>query len=90
MVVHFENLLNNREEELTKILKFLEIPIEEKRLECASNLIFDKYKRKSLHLEKSPFSEKTLEAIEKEVIIVNKLLKRYNHKQIEFLKHKFQ
>ena len=82
--------MNSREEELTKILKFLEIPIEEKRLECASNLIFDKYKRKSLYLEKSPFSEKTLQAIEKEVINVNRLLKRYKHQQIEFSKDNFQ
>lgn len=88
MVVHFENILSNRKEELTKILEFLEIPIEEKRLECASNLIFDKYKRKSLHLEKSPFSEQTLEAVAEEVINVNKLLKRYNHQEIEFSKHK--
>jgi len=90
LVVHFETFLENREEELRKILHFLEIPIDAKRLECASNLVFDKYKRKTLQLEKSPFTEKALNTIEKEVINVNRLLKNYDHQQIEFSRNKYQ
>ena len=66
------------------MLKFFEFDIDEKRLHCATHFQFDKYKRQKLSLKKSPYSEKAYEAIEGQVKRVNKLLKKFNHQQIEY------
>ena len=89
LVVHFEDFLVNRKKELQRILKFFDFGLDEKRLSCASNVKFDKYKRKKIEFKKSPFSEQAFLAIEEQVERVNELLKKYKHKQIKYSRDNF-
>ena len=65
-----------------RIMNHLDIKVDETRKECALNLNFEKYKRKSLNTEYS-FSEKVIKVVEDKMELVNKVLKQMGHKQID-------
>ena len=82
VVVHFEDFIKDRRKEMMRILNHLDIEVDETRKECALNLSFEKYKRKSLNTEYS-FSEKVIKVVEDKMELVNKVLKQIGHKQID-------
>ena len=82
VVVHFEDFIKDRRKEMMRILNHLDIAVDETRKECALNLNFEKYKRKSLNTEYF-FSEKVIKVAEDKMELVNKVLKQMGHKQID-------
>ena len=82
VVVHFEDFIKDRRKEMMRILNHLDIEVDETRKECALNLNFEKYKRKSLNTDYS-FSEKVMTIVEDKKELVNKVLKQIGHKQID-------
>ena len=63
VVVHFEDFIKDRRKEMMRILNHFNIEVDETRKECALNLSFEKYKRKSLNTDYS-FSEKVIKVVE--------------------------
>ena len=81
VVVHFEDFIKDRRKEMMRILNHLDIEVDETRKECALNLSFEKYKRRSLNTDYS-FSEKVMTVVEAKMELVNKVLKQMGHKQM--------
>ena len=82
VVVHFEDFIKDRRKEMMRILNHFNIEVDETRKECALNLSFEKYKRKSLNTDYS-FSEKVTKVVEDKKELVNKVLKQMGHKEID-------
>ena len=88
-IVNFENILDNRIEEITKILQFLDIDIEPWRLSCVQYCQFDMYLRKNNTQKKdsSLFSEKAKELVSKNIIEINSWLANMNIESLPLQKY---
>ena len=87
-IVHYENILDNRMEEIKKILEFLDINIEPWRLSCVKYCEFDMFLRKnSLQKNSSIFSDELKDLVWKNVFAVNNLFTKINYDNLPFHKY---
>ena len=87
-IVHYENVLEKRIVELRKILNFLDIPIQNWRLNCVKYCNVDMYLRKNgTTPEKSPYSRFLKNHIWKNIFEVNDMLIRNGHEQLPLDKY---
>ena len=87
MVVHYEDVVEDKVREIVRILFHLGIDKNLPRLECFDfeNLTF--FRRKSKNLPHSPFSAILANEIWKNVEEVDVLLRKFDHKGIPFEKY---
>ena len=85
-MVHFEKVLQNRVRELSRILDFLDIKIDHKRMSCVEFCENDMFKRNADNQTSPPFqfTEIMKSEIEKNIHQVNILLEKYGHDKIPF------
>ena len=69
LVIHYEDVVDTKMEEVEKILRFLDQNIDKRRMECMKYANLDFYKRNNPKLMKNPFS-----MIKNNVDIVNDTL----------------
>ena len=87
LVVHLEDVVDDKIFQIRRILKFLGIVPDERRLKCVKYGNFDIFKRKPIIFENSPYvfgPEKIHQNIEK----ANKILLRYGHSRLPIEKYK--
>jgi len=82
LVVHLEDVVKNTIPEIRRILRFINIEPDERRLKCVEYGNFDIFKRSSLKLEKNPFPQYIVEIVEKNIELVNQILLRYGHRKL--------
>ena len=83
IVVFFEDVEEDKVRELTRIFQFLDLPVNENRLNCIRNAPIDLYKRKtSAYPEMSMFSENLKDKIASTIDQVNAILKVFGHQQL--------
>ena len=85
-VVHFEKVLINRVRELSRILNFLDIKIDQRRMSCVEFCENDMFKRNANNQTSPPFqfTEMMKTEIDKNIQQVDHLLERYGHDKIPF------
>ena len=85
-MVHFGNVLSNRVRELSRILNFLDIKIDQKRMSCVEFCENDMFKRNKENQTSPPlqFTEIIKTEIEKNIKFVDQLLEKYGHDRIPF------
>ena len=85
-VVHYENVLTKRVDELSRILNFLGLEIDQKRMSCVEFCENDMYKRKAENQSFSPlqFTEVMKKEIVKNILYIDALLQKYGHEGIPF------
>ena len=83
-VVHFENVLSHRVRELRRILKFLDIKIDQRRMSCVEFCENDMFKRNKDNQTSLQFTEMIKTEIEKNIHFVDQLLGKYGHDRIPF------
>ena len=83
-MVHFGNVLSNRVRELSRILNFLDIKIDQKRMSCVEFCENDMFKRNKENQTSPPlqFTEIIKTEIEKNIKFVDQLLEKYGHDRI--------
>ena len=81
-VVHFENVLSNRVKELRRILNFLNIKIDQKRMSCVEFCENDMFKRPTDNQTSLQFTEIIKNEIEENILFVDQLLEKYGHDRI--------
>ena len=87
-IVHYENVLERRIVEIRKILNFLDIPIQNWRLDCVKYCNVDMYLRKNRKKPKtSPYSRFLKNLIWKNINEVNDMLTRNGHEQLPLDKY---
>ena len=85
-VVHYEKVLRKRVAELSRILNFLGLEIDQKRMSCVEYCENDMYKRKG---EKQTFSQLQFtevmnREIVKNILYIDALLQKFGHEGIPF------
>ena len=88
LVVHLEDVVENKELQIRRILSFLGIDPDERRFNCVKHGHFDIFKRQPIKFEISPFPEHIVEKIKKQIDIVNKTLLNYGHRPLPTEKYK--
>ena len=83
-VVHFENVLSRRVRELSRILDFLDIKIDQKRMSCVDFCENDMFKRTADNQTSLQFTDIIKNEIEKNIQFVDQLLEKYGHDRIPF------
>lgn len=74
-IVHYEHLKENTTHQLSQLLEFLGVPIDDKRMECVSSHLIGSFKRKARTEELDPFTEEEKERMADSVAVVNRLMK---------------
>jgi hypothetical protein len=88
LVVHLEDVVENKELQIRRILSFLGIDPDERRFNCVKHGHFDIFKHQPIKFEISPFPEHIVEKIKKQIDIVNKTLLNYGHRPLPTEKYK--
>ena len=88
LVVHLEDVVENKDLQIRRILSFLGIDPDERKLKCVKHGNFDIFKRQSLKFERSPFPEHIVEKINNQIEIVNKTLLKYGNRPLPTEKYK--
>ena len=88
LVVHLEDVVENKELQIRRILSFLGIDPDERRFNCVKHGHFDIFKRQPIKFEISPFPEHIVEKIKKQIDIVNRTLLNYGHRPLPTEKYK--
>ena len=83
-MVHFENVLSRRVRELSRILDFLDIKIDQKRMSCVDFCENDMFKRTADNQTSLQFTDIIKNEIEKNIQFVDQLLEKYGHDRIPF------
>ena len=81
LVVHYENILQDRITELTKILSFLGVEIDETRMKCVKFCKNDMYKRKVTTADQSspPYTDFLRKEVNRSIEYIDGLLLEFNH-----------
>ena len=86
LVVKYENLLTDLRRELIRMMKYLEYPYTEEDLDCTIKSNTGGFRRKHLKYIEH-YTQGEIDAIYKQIILANKVLKKYN---ISYEKHILQ
>ena len=83
-VVHYEKVLRKRVDVLSRILDFLGLKIDQKRMSCVEFLENDMYKRKAENHSFSPleFTDVMRTQIVENILYIDALLQKYGHERI--------
>ena len=87
IVIHFEDVLTNKTEEIVRGLKFLDLNIDRERLECVEYYKFDMYQRTHQSLPASPFTRQIRRIVNQTILSVHNTLTQYGHAGIPFQKY---
>ena len=88
VVIHYEELRENKVAELEKMLNHLQIPLDRRRLSCVEYADLNVFKRTKNKLKHSPYSKGLSRIIWKHIGEVDRLLVRMGHKGIPY--HKYE
>ena len=83
-VVHYENVLRKRADELSSILTFLGLEIDQRRMSCVEFCQNDMYKRKAETFSQLEFTEDMKTDIVKNILYIDALLQKFGHDGIPF------
>ncbi|XP_072167159.1 sialate:O-sulfotransferase 1-like [Diadema setosum] len=78
-ILYYEHMKENLREELRQVAKFLNVEVDEKRLNCAVNQPFDTFKRKGRVEKIDPFSSEQRKLIDDKIPSLEKILKKSNY-----------
>ena len=89
LVVHYENILEDRTTELKKILNFLDVEVNETRIKCVEYCKNDMYKRKVTTINQSspPYTDFLRKEIDKSMQYIDDLLVEFEHESLPFVKY---
>ena len=81
LVVHYENILQDRITELKKILRFLGVEIDETRMKCVKYCKNDMYKRKVTTADQSspPYTDFLRKEVNRSIQYIDGLLLEFKH-----------
>ena len=88
VVVHHEDVLEDKIKEMRRILDFLRVKLEASRMNCLEFGNVDIFKRKSRSLPKSPFTRTLNKKIKNHIDRANDLLLKFKHPGIPYNKYK--
>ena len=88
LVVHYEDVLQDKMKEIKRILKFLQVEPDERRMTCLKQSVVDMFKRKSKKISKSPFSSDLSDIIRQHIDHMDSLLHEFGHPGIPYNKYK--
>ena len=88
IVVHHEDVINDKMEQMQRILDFLEVEPGKQRLACLELSNVDIFKRKSKALPSNPFAGELSKIIRQHIDQINSLLIEFGHPKIPFNKYK--
>ena len=91
LVVHYENILQNRTTEITRILNFLDVEIDETRMKCVEYCKDDMYKRKVATTDQSPppYTEVLKKEVDINIRYIDNLLVEFKHPSLPVEKYHF-
>ena len=84
VVIHYEELRENKVAELEKMLNHLQIPLDRRRLSCVEYADLNVFKRKKSKLKHSPYSKGLSRIIWKNIGEVDRLLVRMGQRGIPY------
>ena len=89
LVVHYENILQNRTTELRKILNFIDVEVDEKRMKCVEYCKNDMYKRKVATSDQSspPYTDFLRNEVDKSIRYIDDLLVEFEQESLPFEKY---
>ena len=78
--MHYENLIHDRENQFRKLVQYLQLPVDEKRLACALKHDFVAFKRNSSRTKnnRDPFTSRQRIIIDNAISTVQLVLKQLN------------
>ena len=88
IVVHHEDVISDKMEQMQRILDFLEVDPEQQRLACLKFSNVDIFKRKSKPLQRNPFAGELSKRIRQHIDQVDTLLIEFGHPRIPYNKYK--
>ena len=85
-MVHYQKVLRKRVDELSIILNFLGLEIDQKRMSCVEYCENDMYKRKGENqtLSQLQFTEVMNSEIVRNILYIDTLLQKFGHEGIPF------
>ena len=86
LVVHYEDVVEDKMKEMKRILEFLNVEPEEKRLSCLQKSNVNIFKRKQHKLNSNPFHGSLSKAIKFHIDYVNDLLLKLRHPTVPYIK----
>ena len=81
-MVHYELLREQQEKQLRRIVEYLGLELEERRLQCSLQHHFGTFKRLKPKLQKSPYGPEATQKIEETIALVQFLLIEYGHEPL--------
>eukprot|EP00092_Neocalanus_flemingeri_P100519 GFUD01128399.1.p1 GENE.GFUD01128399.1~~GFUD01128399.1.p1 ORF type:complete len:296 (-),score=82.11 GFUD01128399.1:114-887(-) len=88
LVVQLEDVVEDRILEIRRILEFLGIVPDERRLKCVKFGHFDVFKRQPIKMERNPYKSRTEQMIYYRIEQANRVLLRHGHKRLPVGKYK--
>jgi len=88
LVVHYEDVVDDKVAEVERILKFLEFIPDKKRMECMKFASLDFYKRQSQGDRRTLYSAELARVVRENIDFVNKLLLRHGHRGVPYNKYR--
>merc|ERR1712130_465692 len=79
LVIHYEKVLENPIKEIRKIMLFLDMKADKRRLECLKYTSLDLFRRKKEPLPRSPYPSDLNDMFERTIEDVDKLLVHHGH-----------
>ena len=87
LVVHYEDVVEDKMKEMKRILEFLDVEPEEKRLSCLQESNVNIFKRKSHKLNSNPYQGPLSKVIKFHIDDVNDMLLKFNHPPVPYSKY---
>ena len=87
LVVHYEDVMEDRKHEVERMLEHLNIARDSRRLDCLQYADLSLYKRRTKKLTHSPYSRALADTIWENIGHVDRLLVRMGHKGIPYGKY---
>ena len=88
LVVHFEDVVDDKVYEVERVLGFLHTALDKRRMECMKYASLNFYRRRSKIRQQSLFSEQISSIFIKNIDIVNDLLVQFGHRWLPYAKYK--
>ena len=88
LVVHYEDVVDDKVAEVERILRFLEFIPDKKRMECVEFASLDFYKRQRQEDKRTFYSAELSNMVKKNIDIVNKLLLQHGHWGVPYNKYR--
>jgi hypothetical protein len=77
LVVHFEDVVDDKVYEVERVLGFLHTALDKRRMECMKNASLDFYRRRSKIMQQNIFSEQISSSFKKNIDVVNDFLLQF-------------